>query len=163
VNATTTAYDMMTTRPYGADRVDVRAITSDLRSIALSHARSRTLSPDTRSYFYSLAAGETPDFTPEGRALAFFEAAGSCATRGAHSMDRRRMVADLARLHKATAATGALPERVVDVRMPMSALRLIGTLLDFHDDEELAANSGEHVVTIDNLRDAVRTVLTASN
>lgn len=130
-----------------------------LQQIALSHARCRTLSEPTRQAFQTLADGGTVE--PDAIDAAMWETLASCATRAGQSMTRRAMVEALNRLKRAVYDNeGALPDRVVDVRMPLSALRLISDLLDVNDDDDtLVTEYGYKRETVETLRDAVRETL----
>ena len=75
-----------------------RGNTFDLAAIAREHADSRVLSAPTRAYFDRLTRrGRVPVTEVEWAEAsdAYFEAAASCATRGAQSFDRRHMLSDL--------------------------------------------------------------------
>lgn len=115
--STGTNLDLATTRgameTMAARRRERGAV--DLAEIARFHAASRVLSPSTRAYFADLAErGATPLTHTGGQRAhdAYFEAAGSCATRGAQSMDRRYMLADLHMLREADLAGEAIGPRV---------------------------------------------------
>lgn len=87
----------------------------DLAAIAREHATSRVLSESTRAYFDRLSRrGPIPrehvDWAEADEA--YFEAAASCATRGAQSMERRSMAARLYALRTADLAGEAIGPRV---------------------------------------------------
>lgn len=87
----------------------------DLAAVARTHANSRVLSDRTRAYFAALAErGEAvTGSATEASHDAYFEAAASCATRGAQSRDRRSMLADLYALREADLAGKAIGPQVL--------------------------------------------------
>lgn len=103
--------DMSTTRK-AMDTMGERR-SANLAWIARTHARCTTLSDSTRAYFAALAERGTITGSATDEAHdAYFEAAASCATRGAQSMDRRRMLADLNTLRNADLAGEAIGPQV---------------------------------------------------
>lgn len=92
----------------------------DLAAVAREHAESRVLSERTRRYFAALARRrKVPRVSVDLGAAsdAYFEAAASCATRGAQSMDRRYMLARLWALREADLHGEAIGPRTATYRI----------------------------------------------
>lgn len=100
-----------------------------LQDVALSHARSRALSGETREIFQHIANGETRLTLTDDHGLAysewmihdaFFEAATSCATRAGQSYSRRVMCSDLMALRTAVLANESVRPAVYDLHIKVT-------------------------------------------